>query len=259
MRKIIFIGKINAVVKDLNSFLSKKFQIQICTPTADALKSVLSVVDPELVLISLIGVGDIDQSIFGTLYNNYSKIPVLTIGTEAERQKILKYFEGEQFENLVRPLENSAVQEAIFRKLNMDEKEIKELIEESDTDDSRKSILIVDDNAATLRSIKGMLENHYKVTMAPSGIKAMTLIGKKRPDLILLDYEMPVVDGRQTLEMIRADEVLTTIPVIFLTGINDREHIEAVLKLKPAGYMLKPTTTEKLVAAIEKALAESIQ
>ena len=64
----------------------------------------------------------------------------------------------------------------------------------------------------------------------------MTAIGKKRPDLILLDYEMPVCDGRQTLEMIRADEELKDIPVIFLTGVNDREHIESVLSLKPAGY-----------------------
>ena len=56
--------------------------------------------------------------------------------------------------------------------------------------------------------------------------------------------------------MIRADEDLTQIPVIFLTGVNDREHIEAVLKLKPAGYLLKPAVAEKLIAAIEKAVLE---
>ena len=82
----------------------------------------------------------------------------------------------------------------------------------------------------------------------------MTAIGKKRPDLILLDYEMPVCDGKQTLEMIRADEDLRDIPVLFLTGVSDRAHIEAVLDLKPAGYMLKPPIREKIVEAIEKAL-----
>ena len=82
----------------------------------------------------------------------------------------------------------------------------------------------------------------------------MTAIGKKRPDLILLDYEMPVCDGRQTLEMIRADADLMDIPVIFLTGVSDRAHIEAVLGLKPAGYLLKPPIREKIVEAIEKAL-----
>lgn len=84
----------------------------------------------------------------------------------------------------------------------------------------------------------------------------MTSIGKKRPDLILLDYEMPVCDGKMTLEMIRADEDLTSIPVVFLTAVNDRANIEAVLKLKPAGYFLKPPVKGRLLAEIEKILRE---
>lgn len=84
----------------------------------------------------------------------------------------------------------------------------------------------------------------------------MTSIGKKRPDLILLDYEMPVCDGKMTLEMLRADKNLATIPVMFLTAINDRESIEAVLKLKPAGYLLKPPAKERLLAEIDKVLCK---
>ena len=82
----------------------------------------------------------------------------------------------------------------------------------------------------------------------------MTSIGKKRPDLILLDYEMPVCDGKMTLEMIRAEEDLKNIPVVFLTAVNDRANIEAVLKLKPAGYFLKPPVKDKLLAEIGKIL-----
>ena len=74
------------------------------------------------------------------------------------------------------------------------------------------------------------------------------------PDLILLDYEMPVCDGRQTLEMIRADEEISDIPVIFLTGVNDREHIEMVLALRSAGYLLKPPVKERLLGEIKKAV-----
>lgn len=102
--------------------------------------------------------------------------------------------------------------------------------------------------------MKAMLEADYEVAVAISGAQAMTSIGKKRPDLILLDYEMPVCDGRMTLEMIRADEELGSIPVIFLTAVNDRENIEAVLGLKPAGYMLKPPVKDKLLAEIAKIL-----
>ena len=97
-----------------------------------------------------------------------------------------------------------------------------------------------------------MIEGEYDVTVATSGIQAMTAIGKRRPDLILLDYEMPVCDGRKTLQMIRADEELKDIPVIFLTGISDRAHVQAVVELKPAGYLLKPAVKEGLLEAIGK-------
>ena len=105
-----------------------------------------------------------------------------------------------------------------------------------------------------LQLMKELLEETYEVAYAHSGLSAIRSLTLNRPDLVLLDYEMPVCDGRMTLEMIRADEDLTSIPVVFLTAINDRENIEAVLKLKPAGYMLKPPVKEKLLAEIEKIL-----
>ena len=141
---------------------------------------------------------------------------------------------------------------AICRRLGTDMQQV--MAEAASSGGGRKKVLVVDDNATTLRSIKGMLETKYDVTLANSGMKAMTSIGKSRPDVILLDYEMPVCDGRQTLEMIRADDDLYNIPVIFLTSVNDKEQINAVIKLLPAGYLLKPATPRKLFEAIEKAL-----
>ena len=118
----------------------------------------------------------------------------------------------------------------------------------------KRRLLIVDDDGTTLRVLKAMLEHEYDVTIVNSGMNAMKAIGKKRPDVILLDYEMPVCDGRQTLEMLRADEESRNIPVVFLTGVNDREHIEAMLSLRPAGYLLKPPDKKKIVEAIKSAL-----
>ena len=62
---------------------------------------------------------------------------------------------------------------------------------------------------------------------------------------------------RLVLEMIRADEELTSIPVVFLTAVNDRANIEAVIKLKPAGYFLKPPVKDRLLQEIEKILQEN--
>lgn len=103
----------------------------------------------------------------------------------------------------------------------------------------KKKILVVDDSGVMLHSIKGWLGRDYQVTLANSGLSAIKYMTLNRPDLILLDYEMPICDGRQTLEMIRAETEVADIPVIFLTGKGDKESIMKVMALKPEGYLLK--------------------
>lgn len=257
MKKILLIGKLNNIVKETSHYLSQFFHVQLCSENAGVLEGMLKIVNPDLVLISLIGAYDIDTSIFFLLNDRYAHIPVLTIGTKEESNTFFKYYENGQFENLIRPVEHSVIMEAVCRRLGVDEQAIRSEAAEkkADTTDKRR-ILVVDDNGTALRTMKAMLESQYDVALAISGAQAMTSIGKKRPDLILLDYEMPVCDGRMTLEMIRADEELKDIPVIFLTAINDRANIEAVLKLKPAGYFLKPAVKDQLLAEIEKVLAQ---
>ncbi len=74
---------------------------------------------------------------------------------------------------------------------------------------------------------------------ANSGVAAIRCISLEKPDLVLLDYNMPVCDGAQVLEMIRADPEFADLPVIFLTGTVDKASISKVLPLKPAGYLIK--------------------
>lgn len=255
MKKILLIGKLNTVVNETNRFLSQYFHVQLCSENAGVLEGMLKIVNPDLIVISLIGAYDIDTSIFFMLSDQYTQIPVLTIGTKEESDRFFKYYQEEQFENLIRPVENTVIMEAVCRRLGLEKDKVEqEALEEDERHSGKKRILVVDDNGTALRTIRAMLEDTYEVALAISGAQAMTSIGKKRPDLILLDYEMPVCDGRMTLEMIRADEELTSIPVVFLTAVNNRENIEAVLKLKPAGYMLKPPVKETLLAEIEKIL-----
>lgn len=255
MKKILLIGKLNHVMKETNKFLSQFFHVQICSENAGVFEGMIKIVNPDLVMISLIGAYDIDKSIFFLLNSQYARIPVLTIGTKEESSTFFKYYEESQFENLIRPVENTMIMEAVCRRLGIDQNEVKQEAEaEKKEKEGKKRILVVDDNGTALRTMKAMLQDRYEVALAVSGAQAMTSIGKKRPDLILLDYEMPVCDGRMTLEMIRADEDMKDIPVVFLTAINDRANIEAVLKLKPAGYFLKPAEQKRLLAEIDKIL-----
>ncbi len=115
----------------------------------------------------------------------------------------------------------------------------------------KKKILVVDDSGAALRSIKSWLEDKYQIVLANSGAMAIKYMVMKRPDLVLLDYEMPICDGRQVLEMIRAESDLADIPVIFLTNKNDRESVCKVSPLHPEGYLLKTMEPEMIVKAID--------
>ena len=255
MKKILLVGKLNSVVKETNTFLSQYFHVQLCSENAGVMEGMMKIVNPDLVVISLIGAYGIDTSMFFLLSSRYKDTPVLTIGTEEESREFFKYYEESQFENLIRPVENTTILNAACRKLGLNKEQVVAgAAEEKKAAGGRKRVLVVDDNGTTLRTMKAMLEERYEVAIAISGAQAMTSIGKQRPDLILLDYEMPVCDGKMTLEMIRADEEMKDITVVFLTAVNDRANIEAVLKLKPAGYFLKPAVKDKLITELDRIL-----
>lgn len=250
MKRILLLGKMNDVLKELNKALTDDYRVQIGSENVEMLSGLITVAEPDLIIISLVGIYEDQEMLFRRIRSDYPSIPVITVGTEEEKKRFLQFYDGVQFENLIRPIDNMDVLNAVIGKIG----EGSSGGEEAAGAGAKKTVLVVDDNGPTLRTIKGMLEDRYNVMIAPSGMKAMTSMGKRKPDIILLDYEMPVCDGKQTLEMIRADDELSDIPVIFLTGVNNKENIEAVLSLKPAGYLLKPPVKDKIIENIDKAL-----
>ena len=116
---------------------------------------------------------------------------------------------------------------------------------------TKKKILVVDDSGAMLRNVKGWLEDKYQVILANSGAMAIKYLSTNRPDLVLLDYEMPIVDGKQVLGMIRSEMEFADIPVIFLTSKGDRESVMQVMSLKPEGYLLKTMPPEDIIKSVD--------
>lgn len=116
---------------------------------------------------------------------------------------------------------------------------------------NKKKILVVDDSGTMLRNVKGWLEETYQVSLANSAAMAIKAMSTNRPDLVLLDYEMPIVDGKQVLEMIRSEHDFADIPVIFLTSREDQETRDGAMALKPEGYLLKSMEPTEIVKAID--------
>lgn len=123
--------------------------------------------------------------------------------------------------------------------------EIKKYLETQDMAEKKK-ILVVDDSLVMQQAMKELLGKDYAVALAKSGVAAIRSMTLDKPDLVLLDYEMPVCDGKQVLEMIRAEEELADTPVIFLTSRTDRESVRKVVDLKPAGYLPKSLKSEEI-------------
>ena len=120
----------------------------------------------------------------------------------------------------------------------------------------KKSILLVDDDANYLQMVKGWLDEKYRVVVVSSGMQAITYIANHKPDLILLDYEMPITSGPQVLQMLKSEPNSKGIPVIFLTGKGDKESVMKVLELRPAGYILKSMPKADILSSIDNFFEE---
>ncbi len=124
-------------------------------------------------------------------------------------------------------------------------------IPQHNAESGKKRILVVDDDGVMLRAMNNWLSKKYEVFLANSGMNAITLLSQRKVDLILLDYEMPVASGLQVFEMLKNESSTAEIPVIFLTGKDDKDTVMKVLSSKPKKYLLKTLPPEELVEAVD--------
>jgi putative two-component system response regulator len=114
-----------------------------------------------------------------------------------------------------------------------------------------KQILVVDDNLASLKQIGAQLETHYEVSLAKSGALALKICGREKPDLILLDVEMPEMSGFETIARLKEDPDLRPIPVIFLTGNRDAATEIRALESGAMDFIAKPAHKDILFHRLE--------
>ena len=160
------------------------------------------------------------------------------LGNIEELEKNKELFDKENVHCIELPLPMEVFQKQFTLILRMNDN-LNYLLDEDSV--HKHSILLVDDDPVCLRNLMNWLKNFYQVAVVKSGAACISYLGKARPDLILLDYEMPVCNGVQTLEMIRSEPEYADIPVIFLTGVSDTEKVKDAIRLKPQGYVLKNT------------------
>jgi putative two-component system response regulator len=123
----------------------------------------------------------------------------------------------------------------------------------------RKKIILVDDNLANLTAGKQMLKDSYEVYAIPSATKLFEFLEHITPDIILLDIEMPEMNGYETIKILKADGRFAEIPVIFLTAKSDEASELEGLRLGAIDYVSKPFSAPLLLKRIENHMLMAAQ
>ena len=246
-KNVLFIGENNKINNELYQLLNWRFKVDYYHPEETELCEI-DVLDSILIVVSMVGSKHNYKDYFSRLKENCPEISVVTICTKTESEAYEEFYASGQFHKILRPVTGKRILEvcrAVITGANY-------LVNSAKPDNSDPlHILVIDDTAMVLRNIKSILQENYSVAVAPSGVHAFISIGKKTPDLILCDYEMPEMNGKEVLEKLQANEEYADIPVIFLTGVDNKEIVLELLALKPAGYILKPADSKMLLERIE--------
>src|SRR5438093_11593887 len=122
----------------------------------------------------------------------------------------------------------------------------------------RDVALIVDDSPETLRLLTDALDGAgMTVMVALDGAAAMRIVDQITPDIVLLDAVMPGLDGFETCERLKRDAGLDHVPIIFMTGLAETEHIVRGLEAGGVDYVTKPIVVEEMLARIRVHLANA--
>jgi len=115
----------------------------------------------------------------------------------------------------------------------------------------RKKIIAVDDNVENLTALKNTLKGNYDAFPCPSAQKMFTLLEHIQPDLILLDVEMPEMNGYEAAEKLKSSDKYKEIPIIFLTSMEDEESKQKGLSIGAVDFIRKPIVAPALLQRLE--------
>src|SRR3954453_1823266 len=122
----------------------------------------------------------------------------------------------------------------------------------------RDVALVVDDSPETLRLLTDALDGAgMTVMVALDGASAMRIVDQITPDIVLLDAIMPGMDGFETCRRLKRDAGLDNVPIIFMTGLAETEHIVRGLEAGGVDYVTKPIAIEEMLARIRVHLANA--
>lgn len=274
--RVLFTGRGVRMIENLMDHVAGKFIPDRCHVNETEFRQKLERFRPHVVVICLQNEFHEDRETYYALKENpeYRHLPVLILGRDEDCTLFHEKIRLNNEVVLERPLNMdvflSTLRELTDRSIAHDEEiqrreEEKKVVKQEDVAAAapaevpvhqRKSILVVDDDVRMLNVIKLYLQDLYDVTVVPNGKLALKFLEKKHADMVLLDYLMPEMSGPQVLEQIRTGLRNPDVPVLFLTGVSDKDMVIQSLRFSPSGYLLKPVTRETLLERVTEILLD---
>lgn len=282
--KALLTGNNKMIINEFFTYMDFSFECISTSERYDDIMSHIKYVEPDVFVYCLYGEKPDDVKRFVNVERKISerRIPLVIIGDPADCDEFCRIAPLLSPMVLRKPISSQNIAKAIVdmldeRKAAMEaeraakaaeEEEVlrnaQSVIDQADEEEAlvvpepqeeeeqrRRHILVVDDDSSILKLLKEYLAERYDVATAISGKVALKFLETKGTDLVLLDYEMPIENGPAVLGKIRENEKTKNLPVVFLTGVTEREKIMEVLSMKPQGYLVKPVDMEKLSSTIK--------
>ena len=111
-------------------------------------------------------------------------------------------------------------------------------------------ILIADDEPMNLEILEVMLMDNYEIKCVENGVECIKSIDERIPDLLLLDFSMPEMDGIEVCEILRSNDKTENLPIVMVSGYSSKEHISSARKAGANDYVTKPFTQEEILKAV---------
>jgi len=244
-RKIIIVDDIKFSLLTVKERMKDHYQI-FPAQTSEELFNMIDDVEPEMILLD-IGMPEVDGfEVIKQLKGDYryQHIPVIFLSAKTDRKSITKGLSLGAIDFMIKPFHDVHLIECIENHLDP-----------MRSDAVKPIIMAIDDNPSILRSIKSMLDSDYKVYTLTEPQVIQEVLKKVSPDLFLLDYKMPVINGFELVQIIRSIPRHKETPIIFLTSEGTIDNLSIAMSLGSADFVVKPidedTLKQKVSAAVK--------
>lgn len=288
--KVLLTGNNKMIINEFFTYMDFSFECMSTSDRYDDIVNHVKYIQPDALIYCLYGENPDDLKRFVNVERKISanNIPIIIVGDAEECDQFERIAPTMEVSVFRKPLSSQKLEEGIVKVLKQKrpfagverhsvtvtkddiktkdvmrvaEELLLQIAKEEEKEkaqqavmERKKHILIVDDDSSVLKLLKGYLAERYDVATAINGKIALKFLETKKTDMVLLDYEMPLENGAAVLGKIRGNKETANLPVVFLTGVTDRQKILEVLALKPQGYLTKPIDMEKLSSTIKGVL-----